>query len=977
MTAEALFAAVAGNLLVAAGLGLVAGLLGRSARRPGLAHAVWVLVLLKLLTPPVVTPEWRVLPAAPTPAVPDAPPSPAARLSLPVLPPDQPVPTVWVELPLAFVADPAAVSSQIRIDWPLVVLSVWAAGALAYLAACGWRAWRFARLLRFAQPAPTSVLVEVEQVAKSIGLRRAPRVRLVPGVCAPFVWAVGRPTLFLPAELLARLSADQRAAVIAHELAHVRRWDHWVRWLEVVVTAAYWWCPLIWLARRELRRLEEEASDAEATAARPDSAHTYAVAILDTLDLIAGTRTSIPATATGMGDARSLRRRLVLILDGNRVGRTPGWMRLGLLVLGVAVLAASPAPARVSAAIEQLISPRSVSAPVPATLEAVRFEPTPVKLDGWNQPVTAAASSPDGYWYMLAAGPDVYVFDRRRTVALTRYLQHPAPVRAVAFGPDPETQATACDDGTVRVWRDGECVQTLTGHAGWVRALDFTPDGRTLVTGGYDRTVRLWDTATGRQTREWTDHPAGLRAVFATPDGKSVVSAAADGTVQLRTLADGAVRTLVGHQGGVRAVDVSADGRRLATVGDDALLRLWTFADGKAVKVQLPDAGTAVRFSPEGRTVSVGTAAGHLLLIDAGSGQVRGYVGVTAGDPDPRPAHPAAVVGVGQAKDGLMSVGADGSARFWQAADKGYPDADYRGHPGTVAAVAVSPDGATVATAGADGSVRLWDARTGKERARLAGHKGGAGGVLFAAGGRQLVSVGADETVRVWDVGTGRAVRAVVFPAADLRLAVTPDGRRLIVGGPGLPAVSVIDVETGAVQKSLVGDAGFASAVALTPDGEHLATGHADGRLSLWHLATGQEEARTDSRDRRGPISGIAFHPNGSSAAVLADDPDRPTAFEVLVWTPADATVEHGRRPLTHPGPVTAAAYGAGGKVLVTAARDGNLYVWDTVSGRPVWAFAAHAGPAVGLALTPDGAAVLSAGDTVAKRWPMPEGAVK
>ena len=43
------------------------------------------------------------------------------------------------------------------------------------------------------------------------------------------VWAVGRPTLYLPAGLLLRLTAGQRAAVVAHELTHLRRWDHVVR----------------------------------------------------------------------------------------------------------------------------------------------------------------------------------------------------------------------------------------------------------------------------------------------------------------------------------------------------------------------------------------------------------------------------------------------------------------------------------------------------------------------------------------------------------------------------------------------------------------------------------------------------------------------------------------------------------------------------------------------------------------------------
>src|SRR5207244_3782936 len=78
-----------------------------------------------------------------------------------------------------------------------------------------------------------------------------------------------------PAELLARLSAEQRASLIAHELAHLKRGDHRVRWLEIVALSLYWWCPLAWFARRELQRAEEECCAAWVAATRPQGTHAY------------------------------------------------------------------------------------------------------------------------------------------------------------------------------------------------------------------------------------------------------------------------------------------------------------------------------------------------------------------------------------------------------------------------------------------------------------------------------------------------------------------------------------------------------------------------------------------------------------------------------------------------------------------------------------------------------------------------------
>ena len=71
---------------------------------------------------------------------------------------------------------------------------------------------------------------------------------MLPGLQSPFVWGVGRPRLMWPA-------GDSGAprnprAVMAHELAHVKRRDHWVAWFEIVATSLLWWNPLVWFVRR-------------------------------------------------------------------------------------------------------------------------------------------------------------------------------------------------------------------------------------------------------------------------------------------------------------------------------------------------------------------------------------------------------------------------------------------------------------------------------------------------------------------------------------------------------------------------------------------------------------------------------------------------------------------------------------------------------------------------------------------------------
>jgi WD40 repeat protein/beta-lactamase regulating signal transducer with metallopeptidase domain len=1000
----AIFEAVLGNLAVAAALAAVALAAGRWLNRPAVAHVLWLLVLVKLLTPPLVTIPVQCLPArtesvaapptaSPTLAVvpqpivvvePDPPAAPAlapqAAVALPA-PPPTPAP-----LPVA----PAAGPSLRLPSWDVTLLAVWAIGSVVAAGLALRRVRRFARLLNFASDPPAHLVADVAAVARRMGLRRPPRVRVVPGVVAPLVWAVGRPTLYFPAGLLDRLTPEQRFALIAHELAHLRRWDHVVRVIEFAALAVYWWCPLAWLARREFRRLEEEACDAEVTAADPESGYAYASAILETIDFLAGVAPA-PAFASGIGDVRSLRRRLMLILEGRRPPRTSARVRLVLLVVALVALTAGPKLTRLTAAVVEAASSGSeklpaAPAPVPVLAdepfaEAVHFLPTPTRLAGLaeagSSPYHAAALSPDGSRLAVAGGPTVVVWDIDAKRVLFTLAGHAEVVNAVTFSPDGSRIATVGNDAVAILWdaTDGRRLHTLAGQRNWVLAAAFSPDGKALATGGYDKTVRLWDVATGEPRACWTGHAAGVRTVAFSPDGKVLATGGADHEVRIWDVARGVtVHTLRRHTAAVRVVAFSPDGSRLASGSEDRTLRVWSLTESREVgpPLPLPDFPTALRFSPYGQTLLAGTLGGHLLNVNPATGQLRGYVGVEPGRPAASPAHADAVTAVLLPPSGsvLYTVSQDRTVLAWPSAGPPQaPRSAFRnGQP--VNAVALSPDGRFLATGGQDGLIHLWDAATARELATLPGHLGGVTALVFAAG--RLVSAGADERVRVWDLASGRAVRTVIQPTPDLRVALSPDGRTLAIGGRKLPGVALVSLESAGPPRWLGGSVGEVSAVAFTPAGDRLLTGYTSGVVRLWDVASGEEFFRTSVGN--GSVDAIAFAPDGATAAVVLNGAPHPDgeigpSHDVVFWDPRDGSVRDAPRPLSHPGPVSAAAF-ADGNVL-TAAHDGNLYVWDPSAARVLRTIRGHVDAVRGVALAADGSAVYSAGDRAAKRWPL------
>jgi beta-lactamase regulating signal transducer with metallopeptidase domain len=430
-----------GNALAATALALAVAALTRVFRsRPALTRGLWLLVLLKLLTPPLLSPRvaWPAAfaPTAP-PAVSLAPPGGALRVApAPPTPEadldEEPAPLpVAAGLPDAPAREPdvaaadvpaeeAAVAPRSRLpsgeaarpvvpvpSWGQVVLACWLGGSVLWFGVAGVRLYRFGRALRHARPAPPALEEEARRLARRLGLARCPRVLLVAGQVPPLLWAVlGPACVLLPAVLWDRLSAEQRQTLLAHELAHLRRRDHWARWLEFAALGLYWWHPVAWWARREIQEAEELCCDAWVVAALPGAARDYARALLAAVAFISDTRSALPMGASGIGRVPLLKRRLAMILEE----KTPkGLSRAGLLAvlgLGVVLLPLLPSwgltqppptdsdtAAAPPAQEPGRVAPARVPAAVPATTAPARVAAEPASAARVPS-VTAAAPAP-------------------------------------------------------------------------------------------------------------------------------------------------------------------------------------------------------------------------------------------------------------------------------------------------------------------------------------------------------------------------------------------------------------------------------------------------------------------------------------------------------------------------------------------------------------------------------------------------------
>ena len=336
-----------GNAVAATLLAMAAAAVARLARRPALAHGLWLLVLLKLLTPPLwqVPVPWPEGGPPPTAAaVPPAPALPADTITAIAAPGAPDEPSALPEQPASAAPLPPRTAPPAADLGKVTLCTVWLGGSLAWWGVAAVRVRGFRRLLGYADPAAEAVQAQARRLAGRVGLSRCPPVHLVRASVSPLLWALaGRAHLLFPAALWGRLSAEQRDTLLLHELAHLRRRDHWVRRLEVVAVGLYWWLPVAWWARRALQEAEEQCCDAVVVAALPDAAPSYAAALVETVAFLSEPRPAFPFGASGAGQGPLLKRRLTMILQDNPA-RLP---RLGLravLALGALLLPLLPAP---------------------------------------------------------------------------------------------------------------------------------------------------------------------------------------------------------------------------------------------------------------------------------------------------------------------------------------------------------------------------------------------------------------------------------------------------------------------------------------------------------------------------------------------------------------------------------------------------------------------------------------------------------
>lgn len=259
------------------------------------------------------------------------------------------------------------------------VVALWASGAgLLSLRMAFGLLW-VRRLCREAQAeAGCRWQACVDRLAPKLGIRRKVALRLVGEGDSPVAARWWRPVVLLPIAVAARMPADLVEALLAHELAHVRRHDYLVNLLQGIVEALLFYHPVVWWLSRRIR-LERELVADDLAAAALGEPRRLALALSE-LDRHACARSPVPsphfAPAANGGHLVSRIKQLVRP-DRRAVGGALVLPLVGLAIAGAAFYAqarmATPAPTSVQVA----ASASPAAQPLPAPTATTQALPAP------------------------------------------------------------------------------------------------------------------------------------------------------------------------------------------------------------------------------------------------------------------------------------------------------------------------------------------------------------------------------------------------------------------------------------------------------------------------------------------------------------------------------------------------------------------------------------------------------------------------
>ena len=523
-------------------------------------------------------------------------------------------------------------------------------------------------------------------------------------------------------------------------------------------------------------------------------------------------------------------------------------------------------------------------------------------LEGHSGGIVAISLTPDGKRVVsISEDKTIKVWDLERA-QLLRSLEgstipskellsqgmHTVEVRRMkgsmlfTLTPDGQQVVVVSDDKTIKVWdlESGSLIRTLDVQADYIPAVRRMTNGQLVVFGSRDNIFKLWGLESGKllRSKEWEIWEKDPYSILVTMDSRKVILGSGGGLKVWELESGGLQKFLELHHGRVYALALTPDGGQIVSGSSNTTLKVWDLESGQLLRTIGGQTGElyAEGFNPHAR--------GGQIISGSVNKFVKGWERKSKLHLRSLEGHSKSVCAialslacrrvVSGSDDETLKVWDMDSGRLLRALDTGWLRSRKKYCP-SVHAVVLTPDGRQV-IAGFSGNsshpiknLKLWDLKSGRLLRTMWGHTrystASANAVAYTTNGTRVVCVSDNGALQMWDLVSGWLLRTIEELSFGVEaLALTPDGRQVVVSLSLDPTLRVWEWESGQLLHLLKGHTSYVNAVALTPDGRQVVTGSSDTTLKVWELESGRLlrslEGHTDS------VNAVALTPDGRKA---------------------------------------------------------------------------------------------------------------
>lgn len=342
------------QLALVSGLVWIVALIARK-RHPHMVYLLWMLVLLKAVTPPIWLSPTAVFGKLNTPLETD---SRGETIETVSELSGEPIAVASAGEAIDTSAS-LAPSSTKKFSLSLLLVTLWATGSVLLFGFFILNHWRYCCGLLRESLSDHRLELLTERLARTLGLKRIPRVLLSLSEYGPSAFGVFRHNLVLP-KSSAQSNVSDLEPVIAHELIHLRRCDPLAAWLQLIAVCLNWWNPFVWWASRAATRSREDCCDQEVLGSFKYAPDRYAQALIQVLRNKVSRPASLVISALPLTQERIEN---IMTRHNSFVGRSPRWCWIVILFLAAGVLPAGPPTGN------------RASDPMPSITEIARVEP--------------------------------------------------------------------------------------------------------------------------------------------------------------------------------------------------------------------------------------------------------------------------------------------------------------------------------------------------------------------------------------------------------------------------------------------------------------------------------------------------------------------------------------------------------------------------------------------------------------------------